>query len=191
MHADGTTEIAKALGVTVKIQKGTGYGRAIVEAIPYARGDILVFIDGDGVYDPREIPKLLKVMKKEKADLVIGSRFRGEVKPGTTPFLRLMANKLLNLFFGLLLRRPITDAFSGFIVAKKMTLSRIERLPGLGAEPALHTIIAEVSLKQGKVVEAPITFYPRIGKYKLSPLSAGIRILLSTLKLVSVRGRFG
>ena len=128
--SDGTTEIAKALGVTVKIQKGTGYGRAIVEAISYARGDILVFIDGDGVYDPREIPKLLKVMKEEKADLVIGSRFRGEVKPGTTPFLRLMANKLLNLFFGLLLRRPITDAFSGFIVAKKMTLSRIERLPG-------------------------------------------------------------
>lgn len=94
---DGTTEIAKSLGASVVTQTKSGYARAIIEAISYAKGDILVFLDGDGIYDSREIPQLLRVMKEENADLVIGSRFRGEVKPGTIPIIRLFGNKLLNL----------------------------------------------------------------------------------------------
>lgn len=181
--SDGTTEIAKALGASVKTQTKPGYARAIIEAISYASGDILVFLDGDGIYDPREIPRLLKVMKEENADLVIGSRFRGEVKPGTTPIISLWRNKLLNLAFTLLLGTRITDALSGFIVARKTAVSKLERLPEPAAEPVQYAIIAEVHLRQGKVVEAPITFYPRIGKHKLSPLLEGFRILLSILKL--------
>ena len=32
-------------------------------------------MDGDGQHDPREIPKLLRVLEEEKADVAIGSRF--------------------------------------------------------------------------------------------------------------------
>lgn len=181
--SDGTIEIVKALGASVKTQTKLGYGRAIKEAIPYAEGEILVVLDGDGVYDPREIPKLLKIMKEENADLVIGSRFLGEIKPETTPVIRLLGNKLMNLFFSLLLGKRITDAFSGFIVVRKTVVSKLERLQDPVAEPTQPDIIAEVHLRHGKVVEAPITFYSRIGRYKLNPLLGSFRLFFSILKL--------
>lgn len=53
---DGTVEVAKSLGATVVRQSKPGYSNAILEGIRRAKGDVLVLIDGDGVYDPREIP---------------------------------------------------------------------------------------------------------------------------------------
>ena len=180
--SDGTPEIAKSLGVCVVPQKRPGYSQAIIEGLSYAKGEILVFVDGDAVYDPREIPALIRVMNEEKADLVIGSRFRGEVKPGAIPKVRLFANKLLNIMASRLLGTRITDAFSGFIVARKMVVSKLAELSEPIPTPVQYAIIAEVYKKQGKIVEAPVTFYPRIGRYKLNPVLHGFRILLTILK---------
>jgi glycosyltransferase involved in cell wall biosynthesis len=184
--SDGTGEIAKTFGADVITQTKPGYAWAIIEAISHAKGDILVFLDGDGVYDPREIPRLLKIMNEEKADLVIGSRFRGEVKPGSIPITRLLGNKLINLSFALLGIR-ITDPFSGFIVTRKAAVPGLEELRKSVSEPTRYPTLAKVRLRVllrgGKIIEAPITFYPRREKSKLSPFFGGFRILLSILKL--------
>ena len=129
-------------------------------------------------------------MKEENADLVIGSRFRGEVKPGTIPTIRLFGNKLLNLLFTLLLGTRITDAFSGFMVVRKPAVSNLRKITEPLPEPVQYAIIAEVYRKHGRVVEAPVTFYPRLGKSKLSPTTRILRILLSFLKRASNGGSF-
>jgi len=188
--SDGTIEIAKALGASVKRQAKPGYSRALVEATSHARGEVLVFIDGDGVYDPREIPRLLSLMKEANADLVIGSRYLGTIQPGTIPLLRLIGNKLLNLLFTLLLGTSITDAFSGFMVAKKSIVTKLRMLSEPLPEPIQYAIIAGVHQKGGKVVEVPITFYSRIGRTKLSPSTRILRILLSFLRIVYLERSF-
>ncbi len=38
--------------------------------------------DGDNTYDFTDIPKLLEPLKRGEADLVLGSRFKGEIKKG-------------------------------------------------------------------------------------------------------------
>jgi len=161
---DGTVEVARSLGATVVEQTKPGYSNAILEGISLAKGDVLVFIDGDGVYDPREIPSLLSIMESQDADLVIGSRFLGEIKPGNIPWLKYLVNRLFNYLLRIFLGRKISDPGSGFIVAKKASLLRLkEHLQ----EPIKYSMIV-VGLNKGlKIIEAPITFYPRIGKSKL------------------------
>ena len=75
---DSTAEISRNAGATVIdniVNRGLGktIKRGYDEAIK--RGaDIVVQIDADGQYDPEEIPKLIKTIIDNKADLVLGTR---------------------------------------------------------------------------------------------------------------------
>jgi len=177
--SDGTIEVAKALGATVISQSKPGYGQAILEGITHAKGDRLVLIDGDGVYDPRELPSLLKMMDMHDADLVIGSRFLGEIKPGAIPLMRSLMDELLTFILRIIIGKRITDFGSGFRVFKKESFKKLENEL---REPAQYSMIWSALSYDLKVVEAPVTFYPRSGKSKLTPLSAGFRILRLFLK---------
>lgn len=176
---DGTIEVARGLGVTVILQSKKGYEQAILEGAKHARGDIIVFIDGDGVYDPREIPKMLDFMKSQNADMVIGNRYLGVREPGDFPSLRDFGNRLFTFMINLLLGMGITDFFSGFTALRKELFGKIE---GKISEPARFSIIASAYRSKGKIVEAPITYYPRLGKSKMSTIHSGFRILKQILK---------
>ena len=74
---DATAMRAQEAGAEV-IDAGRGYGRACLTAAMAAHdADILVFMDGDGADDPREIAKLLEPITSGRYDFVIGSRARG------------------------------------------------------------------------------------------------------------------
>jgi len=180
--ADGTVEVARALGATVVKQSKPGYGQAILEGISRAKGDLLVFADGDGVYDLREIPSLLSIMESQDADMVIGSRFRGEMKPGSMPLIRSLMSRLFNYLLGIFLRSQIADLTSGFRLAKKASLLRLENQL---QEPVQYSMIVAAFFNKLRVIEAPITFYPRIGRSKLSSSSAFFRTLGLLLKFGS------
>lgn len=69
---DLTPVIAKRLGAKVVRVKKKGKGRAMRKGVEKSKGEILIFLDGDGT-DPAEyIPKLLK--KLRNANLVLGCR---------------------------------------------------------------------------------------------------------------------
>ena len=54
-------------------QKSDGLGKAVIEGLNHADGDVIVVMDGDFSHDPNDIEKLVK--KLDKFDIVIGSRF--------------------------------------------------------------------------------------------------------------------
>lgn len=72
VSTDNTPIIAEKLGAKVIIEEKKGKGRQMRKGVKASKGEILVFLDGDGT-DPAEyIPKLLK--KLEEAELVLGCR---------------------------------------------------------------------------------------------------------------------
>ncbi|HRT12643.1 MAG TPA: glycosyltransferase [Methanoculleus sp.] len=73
---DRTAAIARDLGATVVRPEKRGYGNA--------RGRYIVIGDADNTYDFLEIPKLLARLDAG-ADMVLGSRLRGESRPGAMP----------------------------------------------------------------------------------------------------------
>jgi dolichol-phosphate mannosyltransferase len=68
---DTTPIIAERLGAKVIRERRAGKGRAMRTGAANAKGDILVFLDGDGTNPPTYIPKLVKELKR--ANLVLGS----------------------------------------------------------------------------------------------------------------------
>jgi dolichol-phosphate mannosyltransferase len=74
---DKTEEIAESIGVAVIRDNGKGKGEGIRCAINHVNEGILVFIDADGSHVPEDIPKLIKPITENRADMVVGSRFLG------------------------------------------------------------------------------------------------------------------
>jgi len=82
--SDGTKEILKKIvDPLINIfyhKKNYGKGRAVRTGLEKASGDIILIQDADLEYNPREYPQLLKPILENKAEVVYGSRFRGEGK---------------------------------------------------------------------------------------------------------------
>ncbi|MBI3190495.1 glycosyltransferase family 2 protein [archaeon] len=124
---DHTPIIAEKLGVKVIHEKGKGKGCAMKTGVDASKGDIVIFMDGDGTDPPSFIPKLLK--KLEHADLVLGSRSMKEF-PEDDPMMRRIFR-----FYGQLSVRPIFrmagfkvkgDPLAGFRAIRKNDWYRMD-----------------------------------------------------------------
>jgi glycosyltransferase involved in cell wall biosynthesis len=128
---DETAKRAREAGAVVVPAPRRGYGSACLAALAALPSDagLVLFADGDGADDPRDVPALLQPLLAGAADLVIGSRALGEarglVEPGalTVPqrFGNRLATTLLRGLFGVTttdlgpfraLRREALDALA-------------------------------------------------------------------------------
>jgi len=89
-----------------------GNGAAIKTGIRNALGKILVFMDGDGQHDPKDIEKLIEHFPKY--DMVVGARQKGyQASLG-----RALANRIYNWLARYVAKFPIQDLTSGFRAIK-------------------------------------------------------------------------
>lgn len=87
-----------------------GYSKAIQEAITEVRGDIVMFIDGDGQSDPYD---LLRIMHHLRPDhVVVGYR-----SPRMDSKARIFQSRLFNVIYRLLKFPKLIDPSSGTVVA--------------------------------------------------------------------------
>jgi len=188
---DRTPEIAASLGAKVIRPKQRGYGAAYLAGFRHARGKYVVIGDGDDTYDFRQIPALIEPLK-HGADMVIGSRFNGEILPGAmTPLHRYIGNPILTWMVNVLFGADFSDVHSGFRAIKKEALERLDlRSPGM--EFASEMMVR--ARQKGLVVEeVPITYYPRQAPSKLHSFADGWRhvrfvLLLNPLPFIAIPG---
>jgi glycosyltransferase involved in cell wall biosynthesis len=100
---DGSVDIAEKLGARVVSVPARGYGSALRAGIAAARGKFIIMGDADDSYDFGEVPRFVE-MWRQGYDVVMGNRFRGEIKRGAMPWHhKYIGNpglsRLLNLFF--------------------------------------------------------------------------------------------
>ena len=172
---DNTRDVAEEHGAKVVFPDKHGYGNAFRYAFNHISGKYVVLGDADDTYDFAEMGKLLEPLIKGEADMVVGTRLRGEIKDGAMPWLhRKVGNPLLtaslNLFFG----AGISDAHCGFRALTRDALGKL-RLEASGMEFASEMIV-EAARKKLRIREVPITYYPRrAGDSKLGSFSDGWR----------------
>ncbi len=173
---DRTPEIARSFGAKVVTPDKKGYGYAYLYAFRFARGKYIVIGDADDTYDFREIPKLLEPLRGGEADMVMGSRFKGEILPGAMPWLhKYVGNPLLTFILNLFFKAGVSDSHSGFRAFTREALEKMD-LRCHGMEFASEMVI-EAARKGLRIVEVPITYYPRKGDSKLRSFSDGWRHL--------------
>ena len=174
--SDDTPVIAKAFGATVVVPEKLGYGNAYLYGFKHATGKYIVLMDGDLTYDPREIGKLISSLQNGCIDMVLGTRLKGEIKPGAMPALhRYIGNPFLTWVLNKLFATKISDAHCGMRAITRDALNKLNLKAG-GMEFASEMVI-EAAQKNLRIAEVPITYYPRKGKSKLSSFSDGWRHL--------------
>lgn len=178
---DRTAERARAAGARVVGEERRGYGSACLKAIAESpRTDVLVFMDGDGSDDPREIPSLLEPFVREGADLVIGSRVLGGGGRGALTPVQVFGNALTCALVRLLWGVRYTD-LGPFRAIRRAAYDALEMSdPDFG-----WTIEMQVKAVQRRwrAREVPVSCRPRrAGRSKVSgtwkgSFLAGKRIL--------------
>lgn len=83
---DRTAEIALENGARVLKTPRRGLGRAYIDALPFVRGRYILMGDADCTYDFREIGPFVQRFR-EGYEFIMGSRFKGEIEPGSMPIL--------------------------------------------------------------------------------------------------------
>ena len=179
---DGTVEKALRTHKNVRIfqRKGTGKGNGIQTGVQVFTGDIFVILDSDATFDPMDIPRVIEPILSNRADVVLGSRFKGRMEKGAMSFLHRLGNYFFNLLINLKCARTrvwITDSQTGL---RAMRREVIRSLNVVSEGYDIETELTIKCLKNGyRTIEVPINFHCRKGnsKSKLKTFSDGRLIL--------------
>ena len=189
--SDETPDIAAQMGARVISEARRGYGQACLTGLANANApDVVVFLDGDYSDRPAELPLLLTPIMEGRADITLGSRAVSaratDALPWHSVFGNWLAATLINTLYGL----KLTDL--GPFRAARAEVLRLANL-----QEKTYGWAVELILKGAtggfRIVEVPVSYYPRIGKSKITgtikgTIGAGWYIL-SRIFLFYFRGR--
>jgi len=173
--SDDTYEAAAGAGARViRLDPNQGKGAALRRGIQAATSEILVFIDGDGQDTPAEIPLLVGAFERD-VDLVLGSRFLGNFRPGAITRMNLAGTRFITFLVNRMFGCRVTDPLAGFRAVRRSSLERIE-LKAQGYDIEVDLLLRV--LRAGRrVVEVPASRSPRpFGASDLSSFRDGMRI---------------
>lgn len=176
---DGTAEAAEAMPGTrvIRHPANRGYGAAIKTGFRAASFELLAFLDADGTYPPESFPDLCAALRRESADVAVGSRMAGAASE--MPRVRRLGNAFFARLVTVLGATHVTDSASGQRVIRRHSLERLYPLPdGLNFTPVMTTRAIHEGLR---MVEVPIAYRERVGESKLSAVRDGQRFLATIL----------
>lgn len=147
-----------------------GYGQTLRDGFSKAKYNWVFFADSDRQFDLKEIKKLIK--QSDKADLVIGYRVNRQDNS-----LRKLNAYLFKLSIKTFFNIKVRDIDCAFKLMKKEVLDNV-KLVSTGA--LINTELLHKSLlKKYKIVEVPVSHYPRI---KGSATGANVFVIFRAIK---------
>jgi glycosyltransferase involved in cell wall biosynthesis len=166
---DDTATIASASGARVIHVPERGYGSACAAACKVARGDVLLFVDGDHTADLAQTSLLLEGLDRG-ADMVIG--VRANAMRGSLTLPQRFGNALACALVRAIWRVPVTD-LGPFRTIRRSAYERIgmrDRAYGWTIEMQVRA--AQLQLR---TVEVDVTWFPRhAGASKVSGTVRGV-----------------
>jgi glycosyltransferase involved in cell wall biosynthesis len=185
--SDFTSVIAEEMGaIVIKHKKNLGYGAAIRSLFLKAQEldcDILVTFDSDGQHKISDIESVIQPIENKQANIVIGSRFLGNIE-GDVPSYRKLGIKAITNLVNSNTGNKITDSQSGFRGYDKKTLEKI--IPSESGMGVSTEILIKANKHEFKIIEVPITILYEKEITSQQTLSHGTSVILSTMKFISI-----
>ena len=163
---DGTPDLARSMGARVIEEPRRGYGRACLTGLASAENpDVVVFLDGDYSDRPSELPIILAPIIEGRADITLGSRLSRKSNSRALPWQQSFGNRLAARLIRLLYGVKVSDL-------GPFRAGRADVLRALALEETTYGWAVEMIVKGAiagfRIVEVPVSYYPRIGKSKIS-----------------------
>jgi glycosyltransferase involved in cell wall biosynthesis len=152
---DGSPDIARRFGARVVHAPTRGYGAALIYGILAARGKFVIMGDADDSYDFAELLPFLEKLRAG-ADVVIGNRFQGNIKPGAMPWKnRWIGTPVLSVLGHLFFHSPVRDFNCGLRGFSRAAFETMD-LRTTGMEFASEMIV-KATLLGLRIAEVPTT----------------------------------
>jgi dolichol-phosphate hexosyltransferase len=177
---DATAEVAREAGVTVIHEAKRGKGHAMRTAFDSVspHTDIVVMLDADNTYRPKEMLRMIEPIESGFCDCVVGSRLGGRMADGSLAFQNRVANWGYTFLVRQFYRANVTDVLSGYFAWDKKALDDLRpHITSKGFAIEMEMITKMIKLEH-EVYSVPITYDRRHGHSKISSIADGVRILL-------------
>ena len=167
----------------VHYQPNRGKGYALKQGFVRAAGELVAFLDADRDLDPCQVLTLWEVMKREHADVVIGSKLHPESKLNYPPLRRFFSwsyFRLVHFLFGL----PIHDTQTGIKLFRRPVLEQV--FPHLQIEGFAFDLelLVGAHLFGYSIVEAPVEVdFQEKGAGPLQVFLASLGVAWDTLRV--------
>jgi dTDP-L-rhamnose 4-epimerase len=164
---DGSDVVARENGALVVAEENRGFGAACDAGLQAATADLVAFMDCDASLDPTELPRLLDVVERGDADLMLGARV---AEHRAWPFHARVANRYL--------ARKVSKRF-GFRLTDlgPMRAARREPLLALGLTDRRSGWPLEMVLRAAhegwRIDEVPVPYLARTGRSKVTGTMRG------------------
>jgi glycosyltransferase involved in cell wall biosynthesis len=183
---DQTAKLATAAGATVVHETKQGYGYASMKALRSAHGDLVLIVEPDGTFRPKDLYKLLQYA--DEFDAVIGTRTsKACIWAGANMgwFLRLGNVAVAKLLEYLHNGPCLTDVGCTLKMIRRPVLEQIEPYLTVGGShfsPQLMIILVRTGMR---CIEVPVHYRSRRGESKITgSLSGAARLGLRMIAMI-------
>lgn len=191
---DETASRAIASGARVtSLPFNLGYGVALQTGYKYALAkgyDFVLQMDADGQHEARDLPALLEVVRSNRADVAIGSRFLKN-RDYHAPLARRVGMSLFASIASLMTHTRVTDPTSGFQALNRRVV-QFYASPAYPVDYPDADVLIMLHNSGFRFVEVPVTMYSDDrGKSMhggIRPLYYVFKMLLSIF-MVMLRGK--
>jgi glycosyltransferase involved in cell wall biosynthesis len=187
---DKTAEVARLTGADVLVHSAnSGKGAALRDLFAYATQcgvDILVSLDGDGQHNPDDIPKLIRPLMLDEADIVIGSRYlNGD--SSETPRYRRFGQMVLDKFTRLGFSRDVnvTDTQSGFRAFSMKAAGTFKF--GTDQMAVDSEMLMDAAKAHLRIKEVDINVRYDVGQSSAHPVAHGLQVLVGVLRNIEFK----
>jgi len=154
---DGTAEAARRAGARVVSHPdnrgvGVAFNTGIDEAIRLG-ADVTVNMDGDGQFDPADIPVLIRPILEGKADFVTASRFKDKSLIPSMPGVKKWGNRRMAELISLLVGRRFHDVSCGFRAYSRETILNLNLF---GRFTYTQETFLDLAFRGTRIVETPL-----------------------------------
>lgn len=148
----------KSRFIFVKQEVNRGKGAALKLGIEKATGDIIGIQDADFEYDIYDIPRIIKPILENRADVVFGSRFKKSNIQVHRTF-HYLVNRFLTILSNMMSGLYLTDMETCYKFFRSDVIKNIILESNrFGFEPEVTAKLARLNLR---IVEVPISYFPR------------------------------
>ena len=172
---DQTTTIAAAAGATVRKEPLQGKGNVVRRMFADIEADVYVMVDGDSTYDPSYATAMIRLLRSERLDMVVGVRVATE--DAAYRHGHVLGNQLLTTAVRHLFGSRFSDMLSGYrVFSRRFVKSFPAMSSGFETETELTIHALELSLP---VAEVATPYSGRVAgsASKLQTYRDGLRIL--------------
>jgi SAM-dependent methyltransferase len=171
--------------IKLVVQEGQGKGDAVRSGFSFAKGDILMILDGDLTVPPEDLPKFYRALAHDVGEFVNGCRLVYPMDKQAMRIVNLLGNRFFSFMFTWILNQRFKDTLCGTKALFRKDYERIQANRGYFGDfdPfGDFDLIFGASKLNLKVVEVPIRYRERTyGSTSISRFRHGWLLLRMTL----------